>query len=60
MSVIHESKAACPRTQTLWVSLDLNLRAYRGMESDELCTTFDKKNRKGEKEEVTEMNIKCT
>jgi hypothetical protein len=43
MSVIHEGKAACPGTQTLWVSLDLNLRAYRGMESDELCTTFDKK-----------------
>ena len=60
MSVIYDGKAAYLRTQTLWVRLDLNLRAYRGMESEELCTAFDQKNRKGEKEEVTEMNIKCT
>lgn len=43
MSVIHEGKAAYLRTQTLWVNLDLDSRAYRGMESGELCTTFGKK-----------------
>lgn len=63
MTVIHESKAACPSTQTLRVSPDLNLAVRRGdgitrdivyNQSQEIQKVSKKKGK------VTELNIKCT